>query len=182
MERTATFFKCLADESRISILNILAHGDSYVELIASKLDLTPATVCYHLKKLEAAGIVRCSRTQFYIIYSLNRELFDCPLAELLFTGDETVDRELAYRQRVLDRFLVNGRLISLPSQQKKREIVLEKIVEAFDPGRIYAEKEVNQILLAYHDDFCTLRRELIGFGLLARECDRYRRITSEKGV
>lgn len=99
-----SFFKCLADESRIAILNILERSDSYVELIAAKLELSPGTVCYHLKKMESAGIVRCSRTQFYVIYSLNRQIFDKPLSELLFAGDQTINKEAAYRQKVLDSF------------------------------------------------------------------------------
>ena len=71
-------FKLLGDETRLKIINILALDDSYVELIASKLSLTEATVCYHLKKLEQARIVRSSRSQFYISSSLNRELFSKP--------------------------------------------------------------------------------------------------------
>ncbi|MBQ7826751.1 MAG: metalloregulator ArsR/SmtB family transcription factor [Clostridia bacterium] len=179
MENAVAILKCLADQSRIAILNILARGDSYVELIASKLELTPATVCYHLKKLEAAGLVRCSRTQFYMIYSLNRELFDAPLSALLFTGDETVDREAAYRQKVLDSFLVNGRLLSLPAQQKKREIVLEKLAERFDPDRTYTEREMNAVILEYYDDFCTVRREMVGLGLMERDHGIYRRVRKE---
>lgn len=179
MENAVAILKCLADQSRISILNILARGDSYVELIASKLELTPATICYHLKKLEAAGLVRCSRTQFYMIYSLNRELFDEPLSALLFTEDETVDREAAYRQKVLDSFLVNGRLVSLPSQQKKREIVLEKLAERFDPDSTYTEREVNVVILDYYDDFCTVRREMVGLGLMERDHGIYRRVRKE---
>lgn len=179
MENAVAILKCLADQSRIAILNILARGDSYVEIIASKLELTPATICYHLKKLEAAGLVRCSRTQFYMIYSLNRELFDAPLSALLFTEDETVDREAAYRQKVLDSFLVNGRLISLPSQQKKREIVLEKLAERFDPDSTYTEREVNVVILDYYDDFCTVRREMVGLGLMERDHGIYRRVRKE---
>lgn len=179
MENAVAILKCLADQSRIAILNILARGDSYVEIIASKLELTPATICYHLKKLEAAGLVRCSRTQFYMIYSLNRELFDAPLSVLLFTEDDTVDREAAYRQKVLDSFLVNGRLISLPSQQKKREIVLEKLAERFDPDSTYTEREVNVVILDYYDDFCTVRREMVGLGLMERDHGIYRRVRKE---
>ena len=179
MENAIAILKCLADPSRISILNILAHGDNYVEMIASKLELTPATVCYHLKKLESAGLVRCSRTQFYMIYSLNRELFDAPLSVLLFTGDETIDRELEYRQKVLDSFIVNGRLTNLPSQQKKREIVLEKLAERFDFDRTYTEREVNEVILEYYDDFCTVRREMVGFGLMERDHEIYCRIKKE---
>ena len=43
--------KLLADETRLEILNILLKEDSYVEKIACELSLTPATICYHLKKI-----------------------------------------------------------------------------------------------------------------------------------
>ena len=75
MKQKLELLKLLADETRLNILNILLREDSYVEKIACDLSLTPATICYHLKKLEAAGVVNCSRAQFYMIYSLNRELF-----------------------------------------------------------------------------------------------------------
>ena len=46
--------------------------------------------------------------------------------------------------------------------------MLEVITERFEPGRVYAEREVNDIISAFHDDFCTIRRDLVGEGLLAR--------------
>ena len=76
-------FKALGDESRLAILRILFEGESYVELLASRLGLTSATVSFHLKKLEAAGLVSCRRTQFYRIYSANREIFSQPLEALI---------------------------------------------------------------------------------------------------
>ena len=53
-------FKCLGDKTRFAIVSLLAGSDSYVELLSEKLSLTPGTVCHHLKKLEEAGLVRCS--------------------------------------------------------------------------------------------------------------------------
>ena len=70
MKQKLELLKLLADETRLEILNLLWHEDSYVEKLACELSLTPATVCYHLKKMEAAGLVKCSRSQFYIIYSV----------------------------------------------------------------------------------------------------------------
>ena len=66
MKEKLELLKLLADETRLKILNILMKEDSYVEKIACDIGLTPATVCYHLKKMESAGIVNCSRSQFYI--------------------------------------------------------------------------------------------------------------------
>ena len=176
MENRIALLKCLADESRIAILNILAQGDSYVEMIASKLDLTPATVCYHLKKMEAAGVVNCSRSQFYIIYSLNREIFDKPLYELIKKDEEIIDTEEKYRKEVISNFFKYGRLTQIPTQRKKREIVLDEILKQFDLDREYDEKEVNQIILRYHDDFCTIRREMIAFCMMTRHHEIYKRV------
>ncbi len=168
MTENLTLLKLLADETRLRIINILAEGDSYVELIATKLELTPATVCYHLKKLEAAGVVRCSRSQFYIIYALNSDIFDRTLRDLLITGDTTADKEAVYEREVISTFFKYGRLTRLPAQRKKQEIVLREIARRFDRDRDYPEPEVNAIISTVYDDFCTVRREMIGCGLMTR--------------
>ena len=165
---TLTLLKLLADETRLRIINILAEGDSYVELIASKLELTPATVCYHLKKMEAAGMVRCSRAQFYIIYSLNGDVFDRSLRDLIITQDTTIDREAAYEREVISNFFKYGKLTRLPAQRKKQEIILREISRRFEPNRDYLEPEVNAIISQVYDDYCTVRREMIGCGLMTR--------------
>ena len=100
MKEKLELLKLLADETRLEILNILLKEDSYVEKIACELSLTPATICYHLKKMESAGVVNCSRSQFYIIYSLNREIFDKPLFELIKKDEEIVDTEEKYKKEV----------------------------------------------------------------------------------
>ena len=168
--------KLLADETRLEILNILLKEDSYVEKIACELSLTPATICYHLKKMESAGVVNCSRSQFYIIYSLNREIFDKPLFELIKKDEEIVDTEEKYKKEVISHFFKYGRLTQIPTQRKKREIVLAEILEQFDFEREYPEKEVNEIILRYHEDFCTIRREMIAFGMMTRDHEIYKRV------
>lgn len=168
--------KLLADETRLEILNILLREDSYVEKIACELSLTPATICYHLKKMESAGVVNCSRSQFYIIYSLNREIFDKPLFELIKKDDEIIDTEEKYKKEVISHFFKYGRLTQIPTQRKKREIVLAEILKQFEIDREYDEKEVNEIILRYHEDFCTIRREMIAFGMMTRDHEIYKRI------
>ena len=168
--------KLLADETRLEILNILLKEDSYVEKIACELSLTPATICYHLKKMEAAGVVNCSRSQFYMIYSLNREIFDKPLFELIKKDEEIVDTEEKYKKEVISNFFKYGRLTQIPTQRKKREIVLAEILKQFDVDREYGEKEVNEVILRYHEDYCTIRREMIAFGMMTRDHERYKRV------
>ena len=114
-------------------------------------------------------MVRCSRAQFYIIYSLNGEIFDRTLRDLLITGDTTTDKEAAYEREVISTFFKYGRLTRLPAQRKKQEIVLREISRRFERGRDYPEPEVNAIILEVFDDFCTVRREMIGCGLMTRK-------------
>lgn len=176
MKEKLTLLKLLADETRLAILGLLLKEDSYVEKIAFELSLTPATICYHLKKMESAGVVKCSRSQFYMIYSLNREIFDRPLGELIKKDEETVDAEEAYKKEVIKNFFKYGRLTRIPTQRKKREIVLGEILKQFDFEREYSEKEVNEIILRYHEDFCTIRREMIASCMMTRNHEIYKRV------
>ena len=169
MKEKLQLLKVLADETRLAILNILLREDSYVEKIACELSLTPATICYHLKKMESAGVVNCSRSQFYIIYSLNREIFDKPLFELIKKDSPVIDNEEKYKAEVLSHFFKYGKLLQIPTQRKKREIVLAEIAKHFEQGRRYNEIEVNEIIHRFHDDHCTIRREMVACGLIMRE-------------
>ncbi len=173
MKRKLELLKLLADETRLEILNLLLKEDSYVEKLACELSLTPATICYHLKKMESAGVVNCSRSQFYIIYSLNREIFDKPLYELIKKDTQLLDTDEKYNKEVISRFFKYGRLTQLPTQRKKREIVLREIAKSFNTGRKYDEPEVNDIIHRFHEDHCTIRREMIAFGIMAREKECY---------
>ncbi|MBQ9747085.1 MAG: metalloregulator ArsR/SmtB family transcription factor [Clostridia bacterium] len=175
MEEKLRLLKLLADETRIEILNILMREDSYVEKIACELSLTPATICYHLKKMEAAGVVNSARSQFYIIYSLNKEIFSQTLAEIV-KKNAAASADEKYEKEVLSHFFKYGKLTQMPTQRKKREIVLAKIAESFEKGRSYDEKEVNEIIHRFHEDHCTIRREMIACGIMEREKETYRLI------
>jgi predicted transcriptional regulator len=171
---TADFFKCFSDQSRLDIINLLASGENYTELISDRLSLTPATVSFHLKKLEAAGIVNSRREQFYIIYTLNREILDKKISEFVISANpktkesdfENFDK---FEKKVISTFFKYGKLVSIPVQEKKREIVLREILKSFEHGREYPEKEVNLIIADFHDDFCTIRREMIERDMMTRD-------------
>ena len=87
------------------------------------------------------------------------------------------ERERLWREKVLRSFFdEDGRLRTIPAQRKKRLIVLERLAEAFEPGRTYSEREVNLVIADFHDDFCTLRREMVDEHLMSREDGRYQRV------
>lgn len=173
-------FKCLADKSRLQILKSLSVEDMYVERLAERLGLTASTISFHLKKLSDAGAVTAYKNQYYMMYSLNKEIFQTNILEILQQeSDEAqkqAQRDAEYRQRVIDAFFEYGKLKSIPAQLKKERIVLEVIAEAFDFDRIYSEKEVNIIIADFHDDFCTIRRDMIAARLLGRNGTGYWRM------
>lgn len=177
-------FKCLADRSRLQILKSLAQEDMYVERLAERLGLTPPTISFHLKKLADAGAVKSYKTQYYTMYALEKSVFMTSILDLIQEKSDEADlqrqRDEAYRKKVLDSFFEYGKLKSIPTQKKKERIVLEELVKSFETGRRYTEREVNIILADFHDDFCTLRRDMIGEKLLARDMQIYWRIAPEK--
>ena len=170
-------FKCLSDKSRLQILKSLSREDMYVERLAERLGLTAPTISFHLKKLSDAGAVSAYKTQYYTMYSLNRSVFMTSILELIQEESDEAEvqrqRDEQYRQKVLKTFFEYGKLKSIPMQKKKERIVLEEIVKAFEHGRTYTEREVNIILADFHDDFCTLRRDMIGEKLMARDMQTY---------
>jgi len=62
----------------------------------------------------------------------------------------------------------SGQLFQLADESL---IALREIAEKFQNSRIYREKEVNEILKGFYDDYVTLRRYLIEYGLLDRKRD-----------
>lgn len=172
-EEKAKYFRALAEPSRLKILAALVEKPMYLELLAERLNLAASTTSFHLKKLEEAGIVKSEREQFYTVYHLVPEALQKQVFDLVKQPQSAMEaqtaQDQAYRQKVLCTFFVDGKLLKIPVQLKKRMIVLEELASKFVPGQPYPEKQVNLILADYHDDFCTLRREMIGEGLLTRK-------------
>ena len=174
---TIALFKALADKSRLQILKSLALEDMYVERLAERLDLTPATISFHLKKLAQAGAVSSFKSQYYTMYALNRSVLRTGILDMILEKSDDAEiqdqRDSAYRQKVIDSFMEYGKLRSIPVQRKKKRVILELIADKFEYGRIYTEREVNIIIADFHDDFCTLRRDMISEKLLDRNRDGY---------
>jgi hypothetical protein len=81
-------------------------------------------------------------------------------------------------QQIIDRFMKKGKFEVLPVQRKKRKYILEYILRQFELNRIYTEKEVNEIITGYHDDYCRVRREFVDEKMMNRKDGKYRRNVS----
>lgn len=66
-----------------------------------------------------------------------------------------------------------GRVAKWPAKYRKKIEVAKYIADKFEEDRFYTEKEVNVIINQWHifGDYFMLRREMIEYGVLARERD-----------
>lgn len=168
--------KVIADETRLRILGALASRPLTGKEIAELLELTPPTISHHMRKLTDAGIVIAESDAQRQWYRLNSDLLAdsrrVPLKpeELSIpesVGDESDDAR--FRAKVVRDFFDGERLKEIPAQRKRRVIVLQYLMERFDPGRTYKESEINALLKPAHEDVATLRRELIDYGYMERD-------------
>ncbi|MFC5699690.1 DUF2087 domain-containing protein [Cohnella faecalis] len=78
------------------------------------------------------------------------------------------------REAAIAKYFLEGpegmlKTFKLPEKQKL--IVLRQIADRFERGRIYTEKESNEVLKTAYDDYVILRRYLIEYGFLDRKPD-----------
>lgn len=168
------FFKTLADSNRLKIIGILANQPSSVEQLASILNLSASTVSHHLSKLADANLVSAKAEGYYSIYALNKDALET-MSQRLLARDrlpelaKEVDIDAYDRKVIRDYSNADGSFKTLPTQRKKMDAILKFIIKEFKPGIKYSEKEVNEILLRFNEDYALLRRELYDAHLLDRK-------------
>ncbi len=178
--------KALSDASRLRIVGLLAARPYAVEELADALELSPATVVHHLKRLAGARLVESHPRRPYVEYSLRIDRLHEIGRELgaLEAGAEAAatmpgphgEALPAFDAKVLRSFIVGGRLTTIPAVEKKRLVVLRYLRDrCFPEDRPYPEKEVNQALALFHPDAAALRRYLVDSHLMTRSGGEYRR-------
>ena len=173
-DEVVTFFKAFADANRLKIVGLLAQQPYSVEELAALLDLKPSTVSHHLAKLAQIGLVSAKTESYYNVYQLDEKALETKSRNLfsqenLAASVADVDADAYDNKVVKDYVRKDGSLKTIPAQRKKLEAVLRYIVKAFEVNKRYSEKKVNEILSQYHEDTASLRRELVGYGIMKRE-------------
>lgn len=177
-ETLLSFFKALGNESRLKIVAILADGECTVRELAQRLELKEPTVSEHLAMLKDTGLVSVRSEGNFRYYSFNaKALYAMNKALLSREQLAALAPEDDDEKRVLKNYLdSNERLTQIPVNFTKRQIILRWLVDKFEYGRQYPEKEVNAIISRHHEDYATLRREMIASKLMAREKSVYWRL------
>jgi hypothetical protein len=70
-------------------------------------------------------------------------------------------------------FVRDGRLVALPRKHRVRLVLLDLLAQEFEPGRHYAESEVDDLLRTVYPDHATLRRYLVDEDFLDRDHGDY---------
>ena len=168
LDRMVNFYKTLGDKTRIKLLIMLsANGSMSGQQLAEKLAVTPPTVSHHISKLKESSLIRERRDKNTIYYFVNEKSLlqynDALIAVLNRSkGEEEENMKKKENQEVLKNFLLpDGRLKTIPAQRKKKLIIFEHILEEFQLGVKYSEKEINDHIKKFHDDYATIRREFI---------------------
>jgi hypothetical protein len=178
-EMMLQFCKAMADESRLKIIGLLSTAEHSVQQLASILELKEPTVSHHLGMLKQLGLVRLRADGNFRWYRLNEEVLG-QISRTVFSRDNiarlaTSAGARSAERKILDNFVDGQRLREIPVSYKKRLTILKWLVGFFEPDISYTESQVNAILKLHHQDCATIRREMIGCGMLAREKGIYHR-------
>ncbi len=186
-DQLLAFFKAMANESRLKLVGLLAQREHSVQELAQATGLTEPTVSHHLAVLKeiglvsvrAEGVVRWHALVPKALSTMNRALLDKSRVTALAPRKGDSDA------RVLSAFVdADGKLTQIPANRTKRLVILRWLAREFDEGTRYPEKEVNASIQRHHWDCATLRREMIGHRMMAREKGIYWRLPESewKGV
>ncbi len=176
------FFKALANESRLRLLGFLAQREHSVQELAEAVGVSEPTASHHLAILRDLGLVSRRTEGNTHWYSFVATALPSMAAQILSVeGVAKLAGPAGPRgsqEAIVQNFIgADGKLTHIPAQRKKRYAVLAWLVRKFDEDRRYTEKEINEGLQRYHWDSATLRREFIGYGMMAREKGAYWRLS-----
>ncbi|MBT2293404.1 metalloregulator ArsR/SmtB family transcription factor [Paenibacillus albidus] len=181
LDKIVNYHKALADPTRLRMLLLLSQGEMHGHALADKLNLSQPTVTHHAAKLREAALIKERRDKNTVYFKLNPEFIranaEASLQLIFAKGAENMENESpehSLKESVLRNFFAkDGRLRQIPAQYKKKLIALQYIVEKLEPGVVYSEKEINDFIKRFHDDFATIRREFIMHQFMYRENGQY---------
>ncbi len=170
------FFKALGNENRLRIVGLLAQRDRTVGELAAELGLREPTVSEHLSYLKESGLVTVRPEKTSRIYSFSNEALT-NLNKAVFSRQKLAaiveETPEVYERRVLASFVRDGRITAFPAALRKQLVLLKWIAHQIEPDREFSEKDISAFLTRFHDDYATIRRELVDWHFMAREAGRY---------
>ncbi len=159
----------LLDVDRLAVAGALAVRPLATDEIVAVTTRDRRTVLGALGDLRGAGLVRLVDDRYELDPDALRTAARAA-AEVEIPMDPVIGFGMTDDERqVLERYFSGRVLNEIPVQRARRVVVLQRLALEFDIGRHYLEREVNEILGAFHPDWSTLRRGLVDEGFLDRE-------------
>ncbi|QDE89548.1 hypothetical protein BHS06_11570 [Myxococcus xanthus] len=182
-EEVSVLLRSLADSTRLRILAALIEQPRTLSEVTSLLSIDIESAFHQVRKLESAGLlVATPDAMVRFRADLSRlQRVAIQLAPPKRVGAAATSAEVDSRTRdVLRAFFDGPRLIALPVQRQKKELVLEELLRRIPAQAEYREPELNQMIAAIYDDFCSVRREWVMARYMVREQGVYR--LTERGL
>lgn len=179
LNKIVDFHKALGDLNRVRIIALLQQGQLSGQEIAGKLGLKPPTITHHISKLREVGLIKERRDKNTIYFSINLKILEMSAKSIMTIGtggNSSMEMSVTEEERsaIINNFFTkDGKLKIYPAQRKKKLVVLAHMIKGLEFGRVYQEKEINEYLKQYHEDYATLRRELIMCQYMYRENSLY---------
>lgn len=159
------FLRIVVDPVRLAVLGAAATQVVDPDLLSDGLRVPLKRVQREIGSLVEAGLLtRDLRLDREALVELAKQMPSEPAIDESLLDGRWSEEEAA----VLGRFFSGSRLVEIPATRSKRLLVLERLVQEFEPGLRYDEREVNFTLQLFHPDYAALRRYLVDEGLLTR--------------
>lgn len=158
----------LVDPARLKVAGALALGAWTVADVARATKLSSKEVEHALARLTAGDLVERDAAG----YRLKTEDLQAA-ARAAAQARRRAEAGPEGSGTILARFVKGGRIVTLPTTRSKRAVVLDFVAQAFAPGRRYAERDVNETLARFYDDYAALRRYLVDEGFMDRSEGKY---------
>ena len=170
--RLLQFFQVFSNESRLRLIGHLANGERSVGELAQLLELKEPTVSHHLAELKGLGLVTVRAEGNMRIYQLNAKALESISKDIFARPNLAAmvpKSEMNEEERVLRVWVKDGRIVDIPAQEKKKQIVIRWLAGQIDPARRWTEREFSEWLSRFNEDYAVLRRYLVDSGYMARE-------------
>lgn len=175
--------KALSDEQRLTMVGMMSKTERTVKEMAEALGLSEPTISHHVSKLHETGFLNLRMAGTQRFYTLNprriarfksyaAEVDSMPTQSTKEVSDNTWIEGLTLStedKKVLRDYTFNGKLTQLPLKEKKWLAILRWVVTLFEPESRYTEKQVNALISQIHEDYATIRRNLVEYGFMRRE-------------